>query len=85
MIAQSALTFRSPSPAAMPVAAATMALRRTCAVQLFDCRTGSARRINGGPLVIYTRNPDAAVADLLEGRDPAKWEARIREIEKGVR
>lgn len=85
MIAQAALTFRSPDQGTMPVMAENMLLRRTCAVQLFDRRTGSAHRINGTPLVIYTRDPDAAVAELLEGRDPSKWEARIQEIEKGGR
>lgn len=58
-----------------------MAMRRTCAVQLFDRRTGSPHSVNGTPLVIYTRSPEDAVADLLEGRDAAIWDVRIEEIE----
>lgn len=52
----------------------------TCAVRLIDRRTGQTHRINGSPLVIFTRNPAAAVADLLEGRDAAVWEARVEPI-----
>lgn len=52
-----------------------------CAVRLIDRRTGQTHRINGRPLVLYTRNPAEAVADLLEGRDATVWEARIEPIE----
>lgn len=79
MIAQTAQTFRTVDPGLGPMMGG---MRRTCAVQLFDRRTGLPHRINGTPLVIYTRNPEAAVADLLEGRDAAKWDVRIHEIEK---
>jgi hypothetical protein len=51
------------------------------AVRLIDRRTGQTHRINGRPLVLFTRNPAQAVADLLEGRDAAVWEARIEPIE----
>jgi hypothetical protein len=57
----------------------------TCAVRLFDRRTGTAHRINGAPLVIFTRRPDEAAADLLDGRDPAVWEARIEPLSPGGR
>jgi hypothetical protein len=51
-----------------------------CAVRLIDRRTGAAHRINGTPLVVFTRRPDEAVADLLSGRDASVWEARVEEI-----
>ncbi len=57
------------------------AMARTCAVQLIDRRTGAAHRINGTPLVIYTRRPDEAVAELLRGRDARIWEARVEALE----
>ena len=56
-----------------------------CAVRLIDRRTGQTHRINGRPLVLLTRNPAEAVADLLEGRDVDVWEARIEPIEAEVR
>jgi hypothetical protein len=52
----------------------------TCVVRLIDRRTGRTHRVNGSPLVIFTRNPDAAVADLLDGRDADVWEARVEPI-----
>lgn len=52
-------------------------LRPTCAVRLIDRRTGRPHRINGSPLVLFTRRPEEAAAELLDGRDPAVWEARI--------
>lgn len=54
--------------------------RGTCAVRLIDRRTGTAHRVNGRPLLIYTRNPEAAVAELLRGRDPSIWEALVEPI-----
>ncbi|MBN8629417.1 MAG: hypothetical protein J0L76_01020 [Rhodobacterales bacterium] len=54
--------------------------RTTCAVRLVDRRTGLTHRVNGSPLVIFTRNPADAVADLLEGRDAAVWEASVEPI-----
>lgn len=83
MIAQTASTFYTRTPAAAPVMGQDMTMRRTCAVQLFDRRTGQAHRINGTPLVIFTRNPAVAVEDLLDGRDPVIWEARIQDIDQG--
>jgi hypothetical protein len=58
----------------------TISARPTCAVRLIDRRTGSVHRINGTPLVVFTRNPDEAAADLLQGRDGSLWEARIDRI-----
>ena len=52
----------------------------TCAVRLIDRRTGQGHRINGSPLVLFTRNPAEAVAELLSGRDARVWEARIEPI-----
>lgn len=49
----------------------------TCAVQLIDRRTGAAHRVGGAELLLFTRTPDQAVAELLAGRDPAVWEARV--------
>lgn len=56
----------------------------TFAVRLIDRRTGASHRINGTPLVLYTRRPHDAAADLLAGRDPAVWEARIEPIGQAV-
>jgi hypothetical protein len=52
----------------------------TCAVQLFDRRTGEAHRLGGAPLRVFTTAPDQAASDLLAGRDPAVWEARIQPL-----
>lgn len=54
--------------------------RTTSAVRLIDRRTGLTHRVNGSPLLIFTRNPSEAVADLLEGRDASVWEARVEPI-----
>ena len=55
-------------------------LSQACAVRLIDRRTGQTHRINGSPLVLFTRSPQEAVAELLSGRDAAVWEARIEPI-----
>lgn len=59
--------------------------RRTCAVHLIDRRTGAAHRINGHPLILFTRQPDLAVAALLEGRDATLWEARVEPLDPEAR
>lgn len=64
---------------------ATKGMHGAWAVHLIDRRTGAPHRVNGTPLVIFTRRPDEAAADLLEGRDPAVWEARIKPIGKETR
>lgn len=53
---------------------------QACAVRLVDRRTGLTHRVNGSPLVLFTRNPAEAVAELLSGRDARVWEARIEPI-----
>lgn len=55
----------------------------TCAVRLIDRRTGAQHRINGTPLVLFSRRPAEAAAELLAGRDPRVWEARIDRIQTG--
>jgi hypothetical protein len=52
-------------------------LSQACAVRLIDRRTGQTHRINGSPLVLFTKLPDEAVAELLSGRDATVWEARV--------
>lgn len=49
----------------------------TCSVQLIDRRTGASHRVGGAILQVFTRTPDQAVAEMLAGRDPAVWEARV--------
>jgi hypothetical protein len=66
--------------AGLALTAQPKAPRATCAVRLIDRRTGLTHRVNGSPLVIFTRNPAEAVADLLEGRDASVWEARVEAI-----
>jgi hypothetical protein len=60
--------------------AVTKTLGQSCAVRLVDRRTALTHRINGSPLVLFTRNPAEAVADLLSGRDANVWEARVEPI-----
>jgi hypothetical protein len=60
--------------------AMTKPLRQACAVRLVDRRTGLTHRVNGSPLVLFTKNPAEAVAELLAGRDACVWEARIEPI-----
>jgi hypothetical protein len=55
-------------------------LRQACAVRLVDRRTGLTHRVNGSPLVLFTRNPTEAIAELLSGRDASVWEARVEPI-----
>lgn len=73
-----AIAFGSPTTGrigAMPMP--PQGLPRVCAVRLIDLRTGAVHRINGTPLTILTRNPTEAAAELLSGRDPSVWEARV--------
>ena len=73
-----ATTFpRSPLGQAGRAMPAAGQLLPTCAVRLIDRRTGRPHRINGSPLVLFTRRPEEAAAELLDGRDPAVWEARV--------
>jgi hypothetical protein len=56
-----------------------------CIVTLIDRRTGTAHRVNGSPLTLFTLHPGAAAAELLAGRDGEIWEARVETIGKGAR
>ncbi len=69
--------------AGMSMPAALQVLRQACSVRLIDRRTGQTHRINGSPLVLFTRRPEEAVAELLAGRDATVWEARIEPIGRG--
>ncbi|WP_245990299.1 hypothetical protein [Tabrizicola piscis] len=64
----------------MAMSAMTTPLRQACAVRLVDRRTGLTHRVNGSPLVLFTRNPTEAIAELLSGRDASVWEARVEPI-----
>lgn len=64
--------------------AAAAGVARTCAVRLIDRRTGATHRINGQPLILFTRRPADAVAELLAGRDPLVWEARVEPFDGEV-
>lgn len=69
----------------MTAALTTTATRRniaapTCAVRLIDRRTGAALRVNGAPLIVYSRNAEEAAADLLRDRDATIWQVRIEPI-----
>jgi hypothetical protein len=57
----------------------------TCAIRLVDRRTGQTHRINGTPLVLFTKTPNVAVAELLSGRDGSVWEARVEQIDSAPR
>jgi hypothetical protein len=63
----------------------TAPLSQACAVRLIDRRTGRTHRINGSPLVLFTKSPDLAVAELLSGRDATVWEARVEPIGANAR
>jgi hypothetical protein len=54
--------------------------RPAFAVRLIDRRTGLTHRVNGSPLVLFTKRPAEAVAELLSGRDARVWEARIEPV-----
>lgn len=58
----------------------TGTLRAACAVRLVDRRTGLTHRVNGSPLVLFTKNPAEAVAELLSGRDTRVWEALVEPL-----
>jgi hypothetical protein len=64
----------------LAMSAMTAPLRQACAVRLVDRRNGRTHRVNGSPLVLFTRNPAEAVAELLSGRDASVWEARVEPI-----
>lgn len=80
-----ALTLGPRGQAGMAKSSMTALRRRTCAVRLIDRRTGKAHRINGSPLVLFTKTPKLAAAELLANRDAAVWEARIEPIGSEIR
>lgn len=78
------------NPASPPVSGAAAGcptalrdMQSTCAVRLMDRRTGAVHRVNGTPLMIVTRNPQAAAVELLDGRDPTLWEAWVEPFADG--
>lgn len=56
------------------------ARRPLCAITLIDRRTGRPHRVNGAPLTALSRDPDLAATELLSGRDPHLWDARIQPL-----
>jgi hypothetical protein len=50
------------------------------AVRLIDRRTGMPLRMDGRPLVIFTRTPGETAMEALAGRDPALWDLRIERL-----
>lgn len=52
----------------------------TCAIRLIDRRTGLTHRVNGQPVVVFSRDPEEAAAVLLAGRDPQNWVTHIEPI-----
>jgi hypothetical protein len=74
------------SPAARATAARASAARGPlCAITLIDRRTGRPHRVNGAALVALSRDPDAAAAELLAGRDPRIWSARVQPLPGAAR
>jgi hypothetical protein len=63
---------------------ANRAASPVCAIRLIDRRTGRVHRVNGAPLVLFARDPNAAAAELLLDRDPALWDLRIDPLPAGV-
>jgi hypothetical protein len=66
--------------AGIAMAAMTAPPSHACAVRLIDRRTVRTHRINGSPLVLFTKSPEEAVAEQQSGRDAAVWEARVEPI-----
>ena len=75
-----ALSLGTPGQAGRAMSSTAGPLRQACAVRLIDRRTGQTHRINGSPLMLFTKTPEVAAAELLSGRDASVWEARIEPI-----
>ena len=58
-----------------------VAMRGACSVSLIDRRTGAIARRDGAALIAYSNSPAETAAQLLAGRDPAIWEARIAPLD----
>jgi hypothetical protein len=52
-------------------------------VHLVSRGTGEVLRLNGLPLVVFARDAVAAVASLMEARDPAEWRAEVSRVLPG--
>lgn len=57
--------------------------RCDCAVSLIDRRTGQTPHVNGRPVMVVTRDPSKAIADLLQGRDRTIWDVRVQALHPG--
>ncbi|SCX85895.1 hypothetical protein [Paracoccus tibetensis] len=68
-----------------PAARASAARAPLCAITLIDRRTGRPHRVNGAALVALSRDPDGAAAELLAGRDPRIWSARVQPLPGATR
>ena len=66
--------------AGLAMSAMTAAPRQNCAVRLIDRRTGQTHCTKGGPLLVFTKAPEGAVAELQTGRGASVWEARFEPI-----
>ncbi len=62
------------------VAARQTQANATCAVQLFDRRTGEAHRLGGAPVLVFNTAHDQPVRDSLAGRVPAVWDAHTQPL-----
>ncbi|MCQ0968917.1 hypothetical protein MLD63_00505 (plasmid) [Paracoccus sp. TK19116] len=62
--------------------AAWMPVTPCYAVRLIDRATGMAHCIADIPLVIYSRDPQQAAAELLRNRDPERWMTHIEPVRK---
>ncbi|WP_096787413.1 hypothetical protein [Rhodobacter sp. CZR27] len=49
-------------------------------LHLVHRETGAVMRVNGMPLVIYTRDATEGLASLLEDRDPRLWRAEVSRV-----
>ena len=48
-----------------------------CRIRLIHRASGKPHSISGQPLVLYSRAPEEAVADLLRNRDPRDWRVEV--------
>lgn len=65
----------------MPASTRHGDMGRACQVSLIDRRTGQAHRVGGRAVVLFIRDPQAAVRQLLDGRDARLWEARVEPLD----
>lgn len=55
-------------------------------LHLVHRETGDVLRLNGMPLVIFTRDATEGLVSLLEDRDPRLWRAEVSQVaEAGAR